>query len=69
MNQIIIGKRVPIGAAVNGLILFLGDIWNVSHPEAQLSLTILGGFAVTLTAIAQIVVVNLLGVTNAKPEG
>ena len=65
MNGIIVGKRIPIGGAVNGFILFLGEIWNVSHPETQLSLTIVGGLAITITAIIQVAVVNLMGVTGA----
>lgn len=63
MNKIIVGKRVPIGAAVNGLVLFLGETWNLTHPETQLTMGVVGGLAVTLTMIVQIAVVNLFGVT------
>ena len=66
MNGIIIGKRVPIGAAVNGLILFGAEVWNVTHDSTQISLAIAGGLAVSLTALVQVLVVNYLGVTNAK---
>jgi hypothetical protein len=68
MNNIIVGKRVPIGAAVNGLVLFSAEVWNTVHGEVQISLAVAGGMAVTLTMIAQIIVVNCLGVTNAEPD-
>ncbi len=67
MNGIIVGKRVPIGAAVNGTVLFGAEIYNITHPELQISMAIAAGLAVTLTALIQILVVNYFGVTNA-PE-
>jgi hypothetical protein len=67
-NQIIVGKRVPIGAAVNGLVLFSGEIWNITHPEVQLSMAVVGGLAVTLTMLVQILVVNLMGVTHVGDD-
>ncbi len=57
-NGIIVGKRVPIGAAVNGTVLFGTEIYNVTHPELQISMAIAAGLAVTLTALIQILVVN-----------
>ncbi len=69
MNEIIIGKRVPIGAAVNGTVLFGAEIYNVTHPELQISMAIAAGLAVTLTALIQILVVNYFGVTSAEPKG
>ena len=68
MNEIIIGKRVPIGAAVNGTVLFGAEIYNVTHPELQISMAIAAGLAVTLTAVIQILVVNYFGVTTL-PQG
>ena len=68
MNNIVIGKRIPIGGAVNGAVLFGAEVYNVTHPELQISLAIAGGLAVTLTALVQILVVNRYGVT-VKPKG
>ena len=68
MSGIIVGKRVPIGAAVNGTVLFGAEIYNVTHPELQISMAIAAGLAVTLTALIQILVVNYFGVTTL-PKG
>ncbi len=66
-NPIVIGKRIPIGTAINGVILFGADLWNKTHPDdVQLSLTVVAGLAVSITALAQVLVVNYYGVTNAK---
>ena len=67
MNQIIVGKRIPIGGAVNGLVIFGAHVWNLTHPLTQLDLGVVGGLAVSLTMLAQVVVVNCLGVTSANP--
>ena len=67
MNNIVVGKRVPIGAAVNGIVIFGAHVWNLTH-ELQLDLGTVGLLAISLTAIAQILVVNLLGVTHAKSD-
>lgn len=66
MNNIVIGKRIPIGAAITGIITFLGDLWNATNPDAALSVAAWGGLAAAITAIAQIVVVNTWGVTSDK---
>ena len=67
MHNIVIGKRVPIGAAVNGLVIFGAHVWNLTHEATQLDLGTVGLLAISLTAIAQILVVNCLGVTQKKP--
>jgi hypothetical protein len=64
MNKIVVGQRIPVGAAVGGLVTFSGELWNMLHPEAQLSIAAVGGISVTLVAIAQIIVVNKFGVTT-----
>lgn len=69
MNGLVIGKRIPIGAAVSGLITFGAHVWNLTNPDAQLSIAAVGGLSTTLTAIVQVAVVNAFGVTNAKPKG
>ena len=68
MNQIIVGKRIPIGGAVNGLVIFGAHVWNLTHPDTQLDLGVVGGLAVSLTMLAQMIVVNCLGVTNVQPD-
>ena len=66
MNNIIIGKRIPIGAAIGGAINFSAYVWNVTHPATQIDLLAVGAVSVPLTALAQIIVVNRYGVTT-KP--
>ena len=68
MNGIVIGKRIPIGAAVSGIITFLAHLWNLTNPDVQLSVAAVGGLSTTMVAIAQVIVVNKFGVTNAKPK-
>ncbi len=61
----IIGKRIPIGAAVNGFVIFAVEIYNMGQPPSlEISLAIAGGLAVTLTALVQLLVVNYFGVTS-----
>lgn len=67
MHNVVIGKRIPIGAAINGLVLFGAELWNVTHPESTIGLSVAGSLAISLTAIAQIIVVNYFGVT-VNPE-
>jgi len=64
MNGLIIGKRIPIGAAVTGLTTFGAAIWNAANPEMQFSVGEVGGLAIALSATAQVFVVNKLGVTT-----
>jgi hypothetical protein len=68
LNGIVIGKRIPIGAAVSGIITFSGHMWNLTHPDAQLSVAEIATLAVPLTAIAQVIVVNTYGVTQADKK-
>ena len=64
MNDVVIGKRVPIGAAVGGLVTFCGELWNLTHPDAVLSVAAVGGLSVALVALTQVIVANTLGVTK-----
>ena len=66
MNGVVIGKRVPIGAAVGGLLTFGFAIWNMTHPEMQFSVLEVGALATTLTALVQVFVANCFGVTHRK---
>jgi len=68
VNNITIGKRIPIGAAVGGLVTFAGEIWNVTHPDAMLSVAAVGGLSMALVAITQIIVVNRYGVTQTQTQ-
>jgi len=68
LNGIIVGKRIPIGAAIGGLITFGAYVWNLLNPDAQLSVAAVGGLSTTLTAVVQVLVVNYLGVTNAQSD-
>jgi len=64
MGNIIVGKRVPIGAAVNGIIIFVAWWYNLQNPDAPISIAAAGGLSTTLTVIVQIWVANKLGVTT-----
>ena len=64
MKNIIVGKRIPIGAAVGGLCTFLFSIWNMLNPEYAFSVAQVGGFSISLTAIVQVIVANKTGVTT-----
>ena len=68
MNNIVIGKRIPIGAAVSGLITFGAHVWNLTNPDTQLSIAAVGGLATTATVMTQVLVVNCFGVTHAKSD-
>ncbi len=67
MNGIIIGKRIPIGMAVNGLLVFGAHFYNLYNPEAMLSVAAVGGLSAAVTALVQVAVVNYWGVTHKKP--
>jgi len=64
VNNIIVGKRIPVGAAVGGLCTFLFSIWNMVNPEYAFSVAQVGAFSTALIAVVQMVVVNLSGVTT-----
>ncbi len=66
MDSIVIGKRIPVGAAIGGLTTFAGSVWNTLNPDFQFSVAEVGGLSIALTALAQVVVVNKFGVTS-KP--
>ena len=68
MNGIIVGKRIPIGGAVNGVVIFGAHVWNLTHPLTQLDLGVIGGLAVSLTVLTQVVVVNTLGVSHVGDD-
>jgi hypothetical protein len=66
MNNIVIGKRIPIGAAVGGCIAFCGEIFNNLYPDLAIGPSALTGLSTALVAFVQILVVNQYGVTS-KP--
>ena len=68
MNNLVIGKRIPVGAAVTGLTTFGAAIWNITHPEMQFSVGEVGGLSITLSAIAQVFVVNYFGITQPSQK-
>jgi len=56
-NTIIIGKRIPLGAAIGALATVFANL----YPEHAASIV---ASATVVTFVAQIVVVNWLGVTK-----
>ncbi len=53
---------------MNGLVIFGAHVWNLTHPLTQLDLGVVGGLAVSLTMLAQMLVVNFLGVTHVDND-
>ena len=66
-DSLVIGKRIPVGAAVGGIVTFAGEVYNMLNPEAPLSVAAVGGLSTALVAVAQVLVVNTFGVTQAEP--
>lgn len=65
-NSIVVGKRIPIGAAVGGIIAFSGDMFNTIYPEYAIGPGALTGLSTALVALTQIIIVNRYGVTQPK---
>ncbi len=68
MNGLVIGKRIPVGAAVTGLTTFGAAIWNTTNPEMQFGVGEVGGLAIALSATAQVFVVNRFGITQPSEK-
>jgi len=69
MNGLIIGKRIPIGAAVGGALTAAALFYNMGVPvEQQLPMAAVNGLSIALSAIVQVFVVNCFGVTNVRPS-
>ena len=64
MNGLVIGKRIPVGMAINGALTFGAYLYNIQNPEAMISVAAVGGLSVALTALAQVFVANYFGVTG-----
>lgn len=71
MEGIVIGKRIPIGAAFGGLVTAAFEVWNMFNPEVQFSVAVAGAVSTFVVAAVQIIVVNKFGVTtgNDVPKG
>ena len=65
MNGLVIGRRIPVGIAINSALTFGAYIYNIQYPEAAISVAAVGSLGVVLTALAQVAVVNIMGVTGA----
>ena len=66
MNGLVIGKRIPIGMAINGGLTFAAHMYNLYNPETAISIVAVGSLGVFLTALAQVFIVNCFGVTNVR---
>ena len=64
MNNIVIGKRIPIGGAITGLINFSAYMWNVTNPAVPIDILAVGVISIPLTALVQVIVANKYGVTT-----
>jgi hypothetical protein len=69
LNSFTIGRRIPIGGAVNGLINGSAILWNALHPiDQQIPIAAVAALSVPLTMIAQILVVRFMGVTHVGDD-
>ena len=57
MDNIVIGKRIPLGSAINGI----GVIFAAIYPQHAVAIM---AAAIPITAALQVLVVNKLGVTS-----
>ena len=64
MNGLVIGKRIPVGMAINSALTFGAYVYNIQYPEAPISIVAVGSLGVVLTALAQVAVANFIGVTG-----
>ena len=64
MNKIIVGKRIPVGAIIGGLMGFGFSMWNARNPESQVSAADAVGLTTAAIGVAQMLVVNYFGVTT-----
>ena len=62
-SNIVIGKRIPLGGIVGGLVSGLCWLWNASHPGVEIPAPVAVGISAALTGIVQIIVVNYWGIT------
>lgn len=66
MDQIVVGKRIPIGSIVGGLMAGAFFFWNAKNPETPISAEAATGITTAVIGVVQLVTVNLLGVTRPK---
>lgn len=64
MDQIVVGKRIPIGAIVGGIMSAAFFFWNAANPETPISAEAATGLTTAAIGIVQLITVNALGVTN-----
>lgn len=64
MNSIVIGKRIPIGAAVGGIITLLSFLWDTTHPGNELPGHVVMAISTAAVAVVQVFVVNKYGATQ-----
>lgn len=61
---IIVGKRVTFGALVGGLVSFSTWLWNATHPELQIPAEQAIALTTIITAVGQVIIVNVWGITQ-----
>ena len=60
MNGIVIGKRIPLGGVVGGVVALLLWSWNVTHPETPIPGEVGAAISTAAVGLAQIVVVFVM---------
>jgi len=64
MNSLIIGKRITVGQIIMGIITMGAFIWDSYHPDNPIPAGVLSGVSQTVVGLAQLIVVNVWGVTT-----
>ena len=59
VNNVIIGKRITVGAAINGVAAALAHIFPENAPAIISA-------AVPLTLVSQVLIANYVGITTAE---
>lgn len=65
MNNIVIGKRIPAGQIIGGIVAIFAYFYNAAHPEAPLSADVVVSITTVAIGVTQLIIVNRFGVTQA----
>ena len=64
MNNLVIGKRIPIGGIVGGICSAGFWAYNAANPENPIPAEVAGGLTTAVIGMVQLFVVNAFGVTT-----
>lgn len=67
-SNIVVGKRVPVGAVVGAAVTAFFAWWNTAHPESTFSPVEIGSYQTLAVFAVQIFIANKLGVTTPTEQ-